>query len=253
MARIGQDDVHAGIQEGEFPQPMLDRAVVELDHREGFGRRKEGHFRSALRATLLHRRGADDDQGCHHVAVAELDEVLLVVAPDAQFQRHGQRVDDGDTDAMQAAGNLVGILVELTAGMQLGHDDLRRRNALFGMDVGRDTAPVVGDGHGAIGVQRHGHEVGMACERFVDRVVDDLVDHVMQAGAVIGVADIHSRTLADRIQAAKDLDGICAIRIGVVAFRADVFDHPRGRLSRLGRARAGSAASHDSRDLKPTP
>jgi hypothetical protein len=34
---------------------------------------------------------------------------------------------------------------------------------------------------------------------------------VMQTGAVIRIADIHSRALAHRIEAAQDLDGICAI------------------------------------------
>ena len=36
-------------------------------------------------------------------------------------------------------------------------------------------------------------------ERLVDRVVQDLEHHVVQTGPVIGVADVHSRALADRI------------------------------------------------------
>ena len=52
---------------------------------------------------------------------------------------------------------------------------------------------------------------GVAGERLVDRVVDDLVDHVMQARAVIGVADVHARALAHRIEALEDLDGFCAV------------------------------------------
>ena len=53
--------------------------------------------------------------------------------------------------------------------------------------------------------------VGVAGERLVDGVVDDLVDHVVQAGAVIGVADIHARPLAHGIEALQDLDRIRAI------------------------------------------
>ena len=53
--------------------------------------------------------------------------------------------------------------------------------------------------------------VGMAGQRLVDGVVDDLIDHVVQARAVIGVADIHARPLADGIQAFENLDGIGAI------------------------------------------
>ena len=39
----------------------------------------------------------------------------------------------------------------------------------------------------------------MSGERFVDRVVRYFEHHVVQAAAVIGVADIHSRPLANRV------------------------------------------------------
>ena len=65
--------------------------------------------------------------------------------------------------------------------------------------------------HRAVGVQRHRHLVGVAGQRLVDRVVDDLVDHVVQARAVVGVADIHARPLADGIQPLQNLDGIGAV------------------------------------------
>ena len=61
------------------------------------------------------------------------------------------------------------------------------------------------------GIERDGHRRGVPGERLVDRVVDDLVDHVMQARAVIGVADIHAGPLAHRVEAFEDLD-----RLGVV-------------------------------------
>ncbi len=57
----------------------------------------------------------------------------------------------------------------------------------------------------------------MAGQRLVDRVVDDLVDHVMQARAVVGIADIHARPLADRVQALENLDGIGAVVVGLGA------------------------------------
>ena len=53
--------------------------------------------------------------------------------------------------------------------------------------------------------------VGMAGQRLVDGVVDDLVDHVVQAGAVIGVADIHARPLAHGVEALEDLDRLLVI------------------------------------------
>jgi hypothetical protein len=43
----------------------------------------------------------------------------------------GERIDDRNADAVQTAGNLIGILVELTARVQLGHDDFRGGYAFF--------------------------------------------------------------------------------------------------------------------------
>ena len=55
------------------------------------------------------------------------------------------------------------------------------------MDVDRNAASVVVDGDGIVGVEGDQDAAGMARQRLVNRVVDDLVDHVMQAGPVIGV------------------------------------------------------------------
>ena len=43
--------------------------------------------------------------------------------------------------------------------------------------------------------------LAVAGERLVDGVVDDLEHHVVQAGAVIGVADVHAGALADGLEA----------------------------------------------------
>jgi hypothetical protein len=109
------------------------------------------------------------------------------------------------------AGHLVGVafgggVLEFSSGMELGHDHFGSRHALFLVDAGRDAAAVVVHRAGAVGVERDGHRRGVTRERLVDRVVDDLVDHVVQARAVIGVADIHAGTLAHRVEALEDLD-----------------------------------------------
>ena len=68
--------------------------------------------------------------------------------------------------------------------------------------------------------------VGMAGERLVDAVVDDLVDHVVQAGAVVGVADIHARALAHRIEALEDLDRFGAVLVALRDGFGFVHDFP---------------------------
>ncbi len=52
----------------------------------------------------------------------------------------------------------------------------------------------------------HDNLFTVACERFVDGVVHDLEYHVMQTGAVIRIADIHSRAFAYRIKPFQDFD-----------------------------------------------
>jgi len=53
---------------------------------------------------------------------------------DFDFHSFGERVHHRYTDAMQTSGDLVGVVIrgvlELAARMQLGHDDLGRRDAL---------------------------------------------------------------------------------------------------------------------------
>ncbi len=112
---------------------------------------------------------------------------------------------------MQAAGDLVGVLVEFAARMQLGHDDFGGRHALFIVDACRNAAPVVRYGARAVGVERHRHELGVTGQGLVDGVVDHLVNHMVEAGAIVGVADVHAGPLAHGVQAAQHLDRICAV------------------------------------------
>ena len=107
---------------------------------------------------------------------------------------------------MQSARDLVRILIEFPAGVQVGHDDLGRRDAFAFVNVGRDATPVVAHRAGAVRIERDDHLFGEAGERLVDGVVDDLVHHVVQAGTVVGVADIHARPLAYGVEAFEDLD-----------------------------------------------
>ena len=205
-APVGEHDLDAGIEEGELAQAMLERGVIELGHREGSGRGQERDL-GAVAAVPV----AGDFQRRVGHAVGEAHLVDLAVPPDAELQPLRQGIDHGDADAVQAAGNLVGILVEFSAGMELGHDDLGGRHALALVDVGRDAAAVVADRRRAVGIEGDVDLVGMAGKRLVDGVVDGLVDHVMEARAVVGVADIHAGALADRVEALEDLDRLGAV------------------------------------------
>ena len=209
-------------------------------------RGQERHFGAAIFACV-----ADHLERRDRVAVGEFHEVLFAVAPDAKLQQGRERVHHRDADAVQAAGDLVGVLVEFSAGVQLGHDDFGRRHALFLVDVGRDAAPVVAHRAGAVRIERDGHRGRVAGERLVDRVVDDLVDHVMQARAVVGVADIHARALAHRVESFQDLDrfrvvggGRTRVGNGLLAGR---FGHAENL--RISAAKRGKTASGVTRNI----
>ena len=102
---------------------------------------------------------------------------------------------------MQAAGNLVRGVVELTARVQDGHDHLGGRDAFLGVDIHRDAAAVVRNGHRLIGVDGDDNTVTVAGQGLVYRVVDDLEHHVVEAGAIVGIADVHAGAFANRLQA----------------------------------------------------
>ena len=182
--------------------------VAERRHEMHFGAAAIGRCRRP-RAAPPARRGETPSGGLRRCARSELQPV-------------GQRIDHRHADAVQPAGNLVAVLVELAAGVQLGHHDLGGRAPLVVvvLDVGRNAAAVVDDRHRVVGVDDDLDVVAVARQRLVDRVVEHLEHHVMQAGAVGRVADVHARALAYGIEALQDLD---AGRIVVVAV-----------LSRLG-------------------
>ena len=92
--------------------------------------------------------------------------------------------------------------------MKFGHHDLRR-GALFlvaVLDVRGDAATVVGHADRIVGVDDDLDVVAPALQRFVDGIVQDFEHHVVQAGAIGRVADVHTGTLAHRVQAFEDLD-----------------------------------------------
>ena len=130
----------------------------------------------------------------------------VAVAADLDAQLLGERVDDRDADAVQAAGDLVAAAVaELAAGVQHGQHDLDRRLALLLHHRDGDAAAVVDDGDRVVGVDRDRDLGAEAGQRLVDGVVDDLVDEVVQAHHA-GRADVHARALADRLEALEDGD-----------------------------------------------
>src|SRR5665647_1284905 len=88
--------------------------------------------------------------------------------------------------------------------MQLGEDHLDTGQTRAWLKVDRNASPVVADLHRTVGHQRHFDAVTHAGQRLVDRIVDDL-PHAVHEPARVGGADIHARTLADRLKTLEHL------------------------------------------------
>ena len=107
---------------------------------------------------------------------------------------------------MQAARGLIGLGVELSAGMQRRHDDFERRLAgEFRVRIDRDAAAVVVHGERAVLEKFDLDEAGMAGDGLVHRVVDHLGEEMVQR-ALVGAADIHAGPAAHRLQPFEHLD-----------------------------------------------
>jgi hypothetical protein len=90
--------------------------------------------------------------------------------------------------------------------MQLGHDDFRGGNTLPLMNVDRDTATIVPYGAGTVRIESDTHLLGIASESLIDGIIHDFIHHMVQAGPVIGIADIHAGPLAHGVEALENLD-----------------------------------------------
>ena len=127
----------------------------------------------------------------------------------------GQGVHYRRTHAVQAAGIGVVVIVKLAARVQAGIDQLNTADVILGMLVHGHAAAVVPYRGAAVLVQRHDDLGGVAAHRFVNAVIHDLPQKVMQAPGA-GGADVHARTHAHGVQPLQYLEfaGVIAIILG---------------------------------------
>ena len=111
-----------------------------------------------------------------------------------------QRVHHGNTHTVQTAGDRVAAATELAACVQLGHHGFHAGNAFARHFVDRNASSVIDHAHAAVRQNRHFDMRGIARQRLVDGVVDDLIHQVMQATGA-GGADVHARADSHRLKA----------------------------------------------------
>ncbi len=204
---VAQQDADAGVEEGQFADALGQDVPTEVDVAEGLRGRLEVNFGTGA-------------IGLAHFAQWELRNAVvvdlfpdLVVATDGQAQLMGQRVHHRDAHTVQAAGHFVGVVIELAAGVKDGHDHFRRRNPFFLVDIHRNTASIVADSDRLIRMDGDADFAAVTGQRFVDGVIHHLEHHVVQTGAIVGVADVHAGALAYGIQPLQHLDAGRVVRV----------------------------------------
>ena len=92
--------------------------------------------------------------------------------------------------------------------MKLRHDDFCGGDSFFLVDICGDSASVVFYGDGTVLIEGDIDDMAESGKRFVDGVIDDFVDHVVESGSVIGIADIHAGTFSYGFESSKNAYGI---------------------------------------------
>ena len=199
LALVGQHDLEVLVEERRLLQAVVQRIEIVDAGLEDLVVGPEGD------GGARRLRGAHDLHLLDGLAAREFHLVDIAVAAHLYDHALGQGVDDGDAHAVQAARDLVGRVIELTAGVQDRHDDLERRDLFDGMLVDGDATPVIDDRDGVVGVDRHlnlGAETGHG---LVDGVVNDLPHQVMKtAGA--RRANVHARALTNGLETFENLN-----------------------------------------------
>ncbi len=190
---VDEGEADALGQEGELAQPVGHRHPVMVAVREDLRVRPPADQRPPFRSVA---QGLHRPLGIAALVALAVDPAVLVDLGDEAL---AQGVDHRGTDPVEASRDLVAAATELPAGVELGQHHLQTDLLLGGMHVDGDAPPVVQDRDGAVLVEGDHDGVAVTGHGLVDRVVDDLVDEVVEATEV-GRADVHPGTPADRFQ-----------------------------------------------------
>ena len=200
LGLFGDRDLHALVEERQLPQAVGQGVVREVENAEDLGIRLEGDPRA--RARGLAARGKLGGR----LAPTVLLDVGVPVAADLHLEPFREPVDARDAHPVETARHLVRRMVELSARVERGQDDLDGGLVEFLVHVHGDAPAVVRHAHGAVTVDDNVDVLAEPGHGLVHGVIHGLVHEVVQA-ANTRIADVHRRTLANRLDPAEHLDG----------------------------------------------
>ena len=126
----------------------------------------------------------------------EADSVNLALCMDFNFHPFGESINNRCANAVETARNLIAFAAELTAGVEDCINNFDSRKTCLWLDADRNTASVVCNCNGIVAIDRHLDMVTVACEGFVDGIIDDFVNQMVKTSDR-SCTDVHTRTLTD--------------------------------------------------------
>ena len=111
VAVVAQNNAHAGVEKRQLTQALGQQVVVHERVAENLRARLEMHAGAGFGAV------ADNLERRDRYAHPELLVVDFSAAPDRDLELLRQGVDHGNADPVQPARNLVGVVIELAAGV----------------------------------------------------------------------------------------------------------------------------------------
>ncbi len=199
---VCQPQPNTWIQEGQFLQSLLQSVKDKLRIREDFSIGLEGHPGAGF------GRGSKPPQLTGDQPARELHLPHVAFATDFDFQPLAECVHSLDTDPVQPPGSLgiAPLSVELSTGVSTGeHDFQSGLISLVRHRTNRNPATFVEARHAAVQIDLDGNQFAIATECFVDAVVDNFIDQVVQT-AWPGVTDVHRRARTNPVNVTECFD-----------------------------------------------
>ena len=197
---VGQKDLHARVEESQFPETIGQDLELELggDRENGGVRLESDQGPGAVRL-------ADDLELLRRLPSLKSHVVNIPVPGYFHLEPIRKSVNTLGSHPVQPARIFVCALAKLAARVQVRQHQFNRRHVEFWMHIHGDTASVIPDGARAIHMDSHLDAMAKPGQMFIDGIVQHLENAMMQP-ALIRVADVHARTFSDRLQPFEFID-----------------------------------------------
>ena len=118
----------------------------------------------------------DHLQLTHRLPPLILLRIDLTVTVNLHAQFLGKGIHAGDTHTVESSGDLVGVFIELTTGMQHGEHHLDCGLVELRVHIHRDASSVIADRDRVILIDIYLDPIAIPSHRLIDGVVDHLID-----------------------------------------------------------------------------